>query len=253
MEGNGNASGEPPTGELEQPDAFEGSDHVVVKQDPINEPTPGAPVPIYQNWHQHSYEASPSPGVYPVHPAAYFNPEYSSYQNGATSHHPSGGFYVAGSGLPVNTTSSFDDHMKANCVAVPVAQGNGYVLYQTCLGSGDNGGSIDNELYSAMKNLSLRPLGAIPNVSYPAVLTENLPVPSDMVSTTPFMTAVPIRPMNVVANPKMSASGISLPARSGSTPPVAVACTSASSTASNPYLASVRFVSCHYSVRSNRL
>lgn len=236
------------TGEVEQAESYESYDRPVVK----TEESEGAavapvPVPVYPTWQQHSYESplSPvmaSPYISPAQP--YFSPEFASFHTAgnagpSTSHHPTNGFFVSPSTV---TTASFDEHMKTNCVAVPVAHGNGYVLYQACLGPpGDNGGAIDGELYSAMKNLSLRPISGVAPMSYPSVLTDGLAHPTEMSSTPSFMTAVPVRPVNLT-NAKMptTLSG-SLPSRSGSTPPST--CAPSGSFASNAYLASIRVVS----------
>lgn len=233
---------------MEQAEPYETYERqeVIVKAEESN----GASVttaPLYPTWQQHSYESplSPvmaSPYANPAQP--YFGPEFASFHtaNAAvpTSHHAPNGFFVSPSTV---SSASFDDHMKANCVAVPVAHGNGYVLYQACLGPpADNGASIDSELYSAMKNLSLRPINGVPPVSYPSVLADGLAHPTEMGSTASYMTAVPIRP--VITNPKMTTTLTgSLPSRSGSTPPATVSCAPTATLASNPYLTSIRVVS----------
>lgn len=223
---------------------------MVKAEEPEGAAVAPVPVPVYPTWQQHSYESplSPvmaSPYITPTQP--YFGPEFASFHPAATnagpstSHHPSNGFFVSPSTV---TTASFDEHMKSNCVAVPVAHGNGYVLYQACLGPPvDIGGAMDGELYSAMKNLSLRPISGVAPMSYPSVLTDGLAHPAEMSPTASFMTAVPVRPVNVTNAKMPSTLSGSLPSRSGSTPPTTVACAPTASLASNAYLASIRVVS----------
>lgn len=210
-------------------------------------------VPVYPNWAQHCYESPISPTLaasYVNQPQTYFGSEFASFHSangaGAALDPQPNGYFVAST---VNSSASFDDQMKGNCVAVPVAHGHGYVLYQACLGSsGDNGAIIDaNDLYSAMKNLSLRPIGGVPPMSYTAAMADNLTHQVEMASNGPFVTTVPIRP---IPNGKMQAACNNLPPRSGSTPPTVVTSAPTASLASNPYLASVRVVRFIKSVKS---
>ncbi|XP_046652235.1 R3H domain-containing protein 2-like isoform X4 [Daphnia pulicaria] len=233
-------------GEIEQADnSYESYDRpeVVVKAED-NEGSSMSSVPVYPAWAQQCYESPISPTLatsYVNQPQAYFGPEFASFHpanGGAASNSQPNGYFVQGP--TVNSSAPFDDQMKGNCVAVPVAHGHGYVLYQACLGpSGDNGASIDaNDLYSAMKNLSLRPIGGIPPMSYP--LAENLTHQVEMASTNgPFLATVPIRPANI-SNGKMQAPCNNLPPRSGSTPPTVVTSAPTTSLTSNAYLASMR-------------
>lgn len=235
-------------GEIEQADnSYESYDRpeVVVKAED-NEGSSMSSVPVYPAWAQQCYESPISPTLatsYVNQPQAYFGPEFASFHpanGGAASNSQPNGYFVQGP--TVNSSAPFDDQMKGNCVAVPVAHGHGYVLYQACLGpSGDNGASIDaNDLYSAMKNLSLRPIGGIPPMSYP--LAENLTHQVEMASTNgPFLATVPIRPANI-SNGKMQAPCNNLPPRSGSTPPTVVTSAPTTSLTSNAYLASMRAV-----------
>ena len=208
-----------------------------------NEASMPSAVPVYQPaWPQHqcSYESPISPTLansyVNQHQQTYFHPEFASFTNGVAASQPNG--YFVG---PKSTAASFDDQMKGNCVAVPVAHGHGYVLYQACLGpSGDNGTSMDaNDLYSAMKNLSLRPIGGIPPMSYPLAETHQV----EMAPTNgPFITTVPIRPApngKIMQTPCNNLQG---PPRSGSTPPTVVTPTS------NAYLASMRAVRFYYAI-----
>ena len=224
-----------------------------------------AAAPVYATWphqqvaHQHCYESAMSPSLNATsHYASqqgqpYFGADYASFQTspGAvtapTSH--SNGYIIAPT---VNAAAaSFDDAMKAtNCVAVPVAQGHGYVLYQTCLGPpADGGTTVDaNELYAAMKNLSLRPINAVPHqMSYNPSLADGLAHQPEIASTTPFIAALPIRPTNV-PNVKMhQPTCTTLPSRSGATPPTVTTGATTAPFASNAYLASVRVVSKKFS------
>ncbi|XP_032780844.2 uncharacterized protein LOC116919078 isoform X2 [Daphnia magna] len=230
------------TGEIQQPESYESYDRPEVKTE-AGESTAMTSVPAYSSWPQHCYETPISPTLtasYVNQPQAYFAPEFTSFHStngaGAAPDPQPNGYFVAPT---VNSSASFDDQMKANCVAVPVAHGHGYVLYQACLGpSGDNGTIIDaNDLYSAMKNLSLRPIGGVPPMSYTAALTDNLAHHVELAPNGPFVATVPIRP---VPNGKMQATCSNLPPRSGSTPPTVVTSAPGASLASNPYLASIR-------------
>lgn len=93
------------------------------------------------------------------------------------------GYYVSHHHAPaVNADPVEDvDAIKPNCVAIPVAHGQGYVLYQACLGPPTESVPVDpstNELNPLMKNVSLHPVnGTGLQVAYPAVDATN-PHPS---------------------------------------------------------------------------
>lgn len=232
--------------QVETYESYERSEAVIKAEESQEQPSVVSSVPVYPNWPpQHCYESPVSPTTtahYVNQPQPYFSPEFASFHptNAAAAAGPSNGYFVGPA-----ASASFDDHMKGNCsVAVPVAHGHGYVLYQACLGPpSDNGQqSIDaNDLYSAMKNLSLRPIGGVPPMSYPSNLADSLAHQVEMAAASngPYMAAVPIRPANM-SNGKIQAT---LPARSGSTPPaVTSAAAPSASLASNAYLASIRVV-----------
>ena len=241
---------------MEQIEAYESyetqTEAVVVKVEDGQEPATAVPSAVYPNWAaQQCYESPVSPilaaaaAAAPAHynqPHPYFSqqqPEFAaSFHSTNGTAAPSNGYFV-----PVSAPSSvsFDEHMKGgNCSVpvVPVAHGHGYVLYQACLGPGGENGQqpIDaNDLYAAMKNLSLRPIGAVPPMSYPTSnLVDSLAHQAEMASNGPFMAAVP---MARAAKPTQATCN-TMPASSCSTPPAVT-----NVAPSNAYLASVRVVS----------
>ena len=85
---------------------------------------------------------------------------------------PNGGYFLGHAG----TGDLAEDAMKSNCVAIPVAHGQGYVLYQTCVGSSAESGinlAVDpnGDLNPMMKHLSLRPVN--PTNHYPSINGAN--------------------------------------------------------------------------------
>lgn len=167
------------------------------------------------NYQQDHYTGSApvltQPNIYngQLHPQHYYGDLVPGHHTPAPSSNPAAvstpsmnGYFVGHH--PPASTAQVDEALKSNCVAIPIAHGQGYLWYQACVDhpADKSTNSVDpstTDLNICMENLTFRPISG--NLCHPSMgdLNLNQHQQSDLSLNsqgTMGMATIPFRPAN---------------------------------------------------------